>query len=117
VRLSPGRDELLWGEEVWAELERRGARFAFVPFSGRAGRGGSTGTITLSHRTDGDRTDVEAYSGRDELTYALEGPVWDRYGTFAGHPTIRGTVVWCVADRSVVIAGTRGGARFEERIA
>lgn len=44
-------------------------------------------------------------------------PVWDRYAGFAGHPWIRGTVVWSTIDRSVVIAGERGGDPFEERIA
>ena len=41
ARLRPGRHELLARDDVWAELERRGATIATVPFSGRAGRGGS----------------------------------------------------------------------------
>ena len=48
ARLRPGRVELLWGAAVWEELERRGATMAVVPFSGRAGQGGTTATIRLS---------------------------------------------------------------------
>ena len=55
-------------EDVWAELERRGATVAAVPFSGWAGEGGRVGTITLSRSTGGELVDVERWSGRDELT-------------------------------------------------
>lgn len=57
---------------------------------------------------------VERWSGLDELAHALEGPVWDRYGGFAGQPWVRGTVTWTVADRCVLIGGQRGGEAFEE---
>ena len=60
--------------------------------------------------------DVEGWSSRDELTYALEAPVWDRFGAFAGQPLIRGEVIWTAEGRSVVIAGTRGDERFEETV-
>jgi len=43
--------------------------------------------------------------------------VWDRYAQFAGHPWTRGTVTWTVADRSILIAGQRGGEAFEEALA
>ncbi|MGA2926489.1 MAG: hypothetical protein ABSG43_10925 [Solirubrobacteraceae bacterium] len=99
---------------MWRELASRGATVAIVPFSGRAGAGGTIGTIALS-RVDGEElVDVERWSGRDELAYALEAPVWDRYGRFAGQPWIRGTVTWVLPDRSVVIAGQRGSRPFEE---
>ncbi len=117
ARLHPGRGELAARQAVWEELERRGAAIAVVPFSGRAGDGGRTGTITLS-RLDGDElVDVERWSGRDELALALEGPVWDRYAGFAGHPWIRGTVTWTLADRCILIAGQRGDEAFEESLA
>jgi hypothetical protein len=51
---------------------------------------------------------------RDELAYALESPVWDRFGGFAGLPAVRGSVRWTVSDRLVVINGQRGGRAFEE---
>jgi hypothetical protein len=117
ARLRPGRGELAGREAVWEELERGGATVAVVPFSGRAGLGGTTGTITLSGFAGDELVDVERWTGRDELALALEGPVWDRYGQFAGHPWIRGTVTWSLADRCILIAGERGDEAFEEALA
>jgi hypothetical protein len=116
ARLRPGRFELVGGNEVWDELERRDASIAVVPFWGRAGRGGETERIRLSHVVGDELVDVEVWTGRDELTYTLEAPVWDRYGTFAGQPAIRGDVIWTVSDRRVVIVGRRGDIRFEEGV-
>jgi hypothetical protein len=99
---------------VWAELERRGATIAVVPFHGRAGAGGEIGTITLSRLQDGELVDVERWTGRDELADALEAPVWGRYGSFAGQPPIDGTVIWTTQDRRVVTSGTRARRRFNE---
>ncbi len=113
ARRRPARCELP-RHAVWEELERRRATIAVVPFSGRAGRGGRTDTITLSRVDGGKLVDVERWTGRDELAYALEAPIWDRYGSFAGHPFIHGTVTWTTADRLIVIAGVRGHQRFEE---
>ena len=116
ARLGPGRHELVSGESVWHELERRGAMIATVPFSGRAGRGGRIDRIVLS-RADGDElVAVERRTTRDGLGYALEAPVWDRFGSFAGQPQIAGTVTWRTADRRVVIEGRRGDNRFEELV-
>ena len=117
ARLSPGRRELAARLAAWEELKRRGVTRAVVPFSGRAGAGGTTGAITLNLVVAGELVDVERWTGGDELALALEGPVWDRYGHPAGQPQIRGTVTWAVADRRIVIAGRRGGAAFEEVIA
>jgi hypothetical protein len=116
ARLRPGRVELLWGQAVWDELAQRHATVAVVPFSSRAGRGGATATITLSRVENDQLVDVERWTSRDELAYALEAPVWDRFGVFAGQPLIRGDVIWTAADRSVVIVGTRGDERFEETV-
>jgi hypothetical protein len=69
ARLRRSRAELLWGAEVWEELERRGATIAVVPFSGQAGRGGSTATITLARVEGGQLVDVEVWSSCDELGY------------------------------------------------
>jgi hypothetical protein len=114
ARLRPGVGELLSRQAVWDELERRGATIAAVLFSGRAGQGGRIATITLSRLEGDELVDVERWSRRDEPAYALEGPVWDRYGGFAGQPWVRGTVTWTVADRCVLIGGQRGGEAFEE---
>jgi hypothetical protein len=104
-------------QKVWEELERCGATIAVVPFSGRAGAGGKAGTITLSRADRDDLVGVDRWSWRDELAYALEAPLWDRYGSFAGQPAIRGTVTWSLADRRIVIAGYRGDEAFEEVVA
>lgn len=117
ARLRPGRRELTARQAVWEELERRGATIAVVPFSGRGGHGGTTGTITLRRLVDDELVDVERPSSRDALALALEAPVWDRYGQFDGHPSIRGTVTWTLADRSIRIAGQRGGEGFEDTLA
>ena len=117
ARLRPGRGELAARQAVWDELERCGASIAVVPFSGSAGHGGTTGSVTLSRLEGGELVDVERWSGRDKLALALEGPVWDRYGQFAGHPWIRGTVTWSLADRCILIAGQRGDEPFEEALA
>ncbi|MGO9750782.1 MAG: hypothetical protein ACLP8S_30000 [Solirubrobacteraceae bacterium] len=115
ARLAPGRHEL-HGEAVWAELARLGATIAAVPFRGRAGRGGQIGTIVVS-RLDGDeRVDVAQCTLSDELAHALQAPVWERFGTFAGQPLIVGTVTWRTAERRVLIKGTRGSELFEEAL-
>ncbi len=115
ARLYPGRGELAARQAVWEELERRGATIAVVPFSGRAGDGGTTGTITLSRfrgRWARRRRamDVVATSWRSRS----RGPCGTDTRQFAGHPWIRGTVTWTVADRCILIAGQRGGEAFEE---
>ena len=114
ARMRVGRFELVFRDDVWAELERRGATVATVPFAGRAGLGGKVGTIALSRVDGGELVDVERWSGRDELAYALEAPVWDRFGQFNGHPWVRGTVTWLLCDRLVLIAGERGDVPLEE---
>jgi hypothetical protein len=113
ARLRPARRELVWRPAVWEELERRGATVAVVPFWGRAGRGGQTERIDLL-RVECERlVEVERWTSRDELCYALEAPVWERFGTFAGLPLTQGEVMWTAADRSVLIRG-RGGRMLEE---
>lgn len=113
-RLRATRGELVWRPAVWEELERRGATVAIVPFSGRSGRSGCTDTIELLRLDAGELVDVERWTSRDELCYALAAPVWDRFGTFIGHPRIRGEVVWSAENRCVVICGRREDRRFEE---
>ena len=116
ARLRPARHELFSRDDVWDELERRGATIATVPFSGRAGRGGTVERIVLSRVQGDELVDVERWTARDELDYALEAPIWDRFGSFAGQPLIAGTVIWTAADRRVVIEGRRGDKRFEELV-
>ncbi|HET9125581.1 MAG TPA: hypothetical protein VFN65_11910 [Solirubrobacteraceae bacterium] len=118
MRLYPARGELCAREDVWSELEQRGASIARVPFVGRSGRGGWTSRIELL-RVDGTAdalAEVEVWSSRDELCFALEAPVWARFGTFVGHPPITGEVVWFGDGRTVELIATRGGRRLEERL-
>lgn len=57
----------------------------------------------MLHKVDGDDlVDVERWTGRDELGYALEAPAWGCLGSFAGQPQIAGTVVWTAADLPVL---------------
>ena len=113
ARLRPGRRELVTGQSVWHELKARGTMIATVPFTGRAGRGGRIDRFVLS-RLDGDElVDAERWTSRDELRHALEAPVWDRFGSFAGQPQIAGTVTWTTADRRVVLEGRRGDEGFK----
>jgi hypothetical protein len=62
---------------------------------------------------DGPLVDRELWGG-EELAFALAAPIWDRYGSFAGHPLINGVVTWRVEERLVAISGTRGRERFTE---
>jgi hypothetical protein len=100
--------------DVWAELERRGATIVTVPFWGRAGAGGHTDRITLLRSGGEALVEVERWSSRDELCHALEAPIWERFGTFAGHPLIRGEVIWLSAGHAVEIVATRGDKPFQE---
>jgi hypothetical protein len=106
----------LFREDVWAELERRAVAVAIVPFSGRAEAGGSIGTIAMRRRGHGDAEFERWTDERDELPFALEAVVWERFGSFAGQPSVRGTVAWRVPARRIVIAGRRGDEVFEELV-
>ena len=115
-RLQAARWELVRRAAVWEELERRGATGAIVSFWGRAGRCGRTEMVTLL-RLEGDQlVEVERWRVRDELCYALEAPVWGRFGTFAGHALVRGEVLWSAGDRCVLIQARRGDRPFEELV-
>jgi hypothetical protein len=87
-----------------------------VPFSGRARRGGQTERIELLRIEGAGLAQVESWASRDELCFALEAPVWARFGTFVGQPQINGELLWLGAERVVEIVATRGGRRFEERV-
>ena len=114
--LRAARWELVRRAAVWEGLERRGATSAIVSFCGRAGRGGRTEKITLLRLDGAQVVEVERWSGRDELCYALEAPVWGRFGTFAGHPLVRREVIWSGDDRRVRIQARRGDRPFEELV-
>ena len=97
---------------VWEELERWEATTALVRFSGGGNSPGSIAAVTLEDASG--RTLARWQSGEGELPEALATPIWGRYALFRGHPRIAGLLMWDVRERQVVIAGERGGEKFEE---
>jgi hypothetical protein len=51
---------------------------------------------------------------KGELPEALAAPIWGRYALFRSHPRITGLLLWGVCERRVVVAGERGGEKFDE---
>ena len=98
------------------KLEARGATIASVPFSGLADRGGHIERIALSRLDRHELVDLERWSGRDELVYAVESPAWERFGSSGGQPQIVGTVIWTTADRRIGIEGRRLDERLEKLV-
>ncbi len=112
ARLSYGRRELFADEDVWQELERWSASVALVRFSGGGGGSGSIAAVTLE---DGDKRELARWGhGEGELPEVLAAPIWGRYALFRGHPRITGLVMWDAKERQVVVAGERGGQKFDE---
>ena len=112
ARLQRGRRELFAEEQVWEELERWEAAVALVRFSGGGGNQGSIAAVTLE---DAKKRELARWgSGEGELPEALAAPIWGRYALFRGHPRISGLLMWDVQERQVVVAGERGGQKFEE---
>jgi endogenous inhibitor of DNA gyrase (YacG/DUF329 family) len=112
ARLQRGRRELFADEQVWEELERRDTATALVRFSGGGGSPGSIAAVTLEAA---DRRELARWSGGGgELPEALADPIWGRYALFRGHPRISALLMWDVQERQVVVAGERGGEKFDE---
>ncbi len=113
ARLHPARGELgVW--DTWCALERLGATSALVRLSGGGGRQGMLESISIHA---GERK-LAGWSGagESELVGALAAPVWGRYGSFGGQPRIAATLAWSVAERSLLLTGTRATERFEETL-
>jgi len=112
ARLVPGRRELFAQQRVWEELERWEAAAALVRFSGGGGTRGSIASVTLE---DTEKRELVRWSsGEGELPEALAAPVWGRWALFRGHPPISGLLMWDVHKRQVIVAGERGGQKFDE---
>ena len=112
ARLDPGRRELFAEQGLWEELERWGAFTALVRFSGGGGSQGQVAAVTLE---DAKKRELARWSGGEgELPEALAAPVWGRYALFRGHPRITGLVMWNVRERLVMVAGERGGQKFDD---
>ena len=89
-----------------------GASVRCPSFSGGGGRPGSITAVTLE---GADKRELARWgNGEGELPEALAAPIWGRYALFRGHPRITGLVMWDAAERQVVVAGERGGRRFDE---
>jgi hypothetical protein len=82
--LRPGRDELALRDAVWEGLERRGIALAVIAFSGRAGKGGKVESITHTVVGREQPVNLERWRWPVAVVCALEAPVWDRFGAFAG---------------------------------
>ena len=64
---------------------------------------------------DADKRELARWgNGEGELPEALAAPIWGRYALFRGHPRITGLVMWDVHERQVIVAGKRGGRKFDE---
>ena len=112
ARLGPARRELLADEQVWEELGQWRASVALVRFSGGGGNPASISAVTLENEDGQELTRWS--SGEGELPEALAAPIWGRYALFRGHPRITGLLMWDARERSIAIAGERGGQKFEE---
>jgi predicted nucleic acid-binding Zn ribbon protein len=112
ARLAPGRRELFADEQVWEELERWEAASALVRFSGGGGNQGVIAVVTLE---DAQKRELARWGrGEGELPEALAAPIWGRFALFRGHPRITGLLMWDAQKRQVLVAGERGGRKFEE---
>ncbi len=112
ARLSRARRELLADQQVWEQLEQWGASMALVRFSGGGGNPGSIQAVTLKNENEDELARYS--SGEGELPGALAAPIWGRYALFRGHPPITGLLIWNARARSIQLAGTRGGQKFDE---
>jgi hypothetical protein len=111
ARLHYGRREPTT-DSVWQELEQCGAAIAIVRFSGGSGKPGSITAVTIE---DAAQHELTRWSnGQGALPEELAAPIWGRYALFRGHPRIVGMVLWNVANREVLSAGTRGDQEFDE---
>lgn len=112
ARLQGGRRELLADDQVWEELAHWQAAAALVRFAGGAGSQGSIAAVTLE---DAEKRELARWgSGEGELPEALAAAIWGRYALVRGHPRISGLLMWDVQQREVMVAGERGGHKFEE---
>ena len=114
ARLQCARGELHATEDVWRALGRAGAQLALVRFTGGGGRPGTLEGVSLQAQGSAPARLVDAV--QSELGGALAAPVWGRYGSFRSQPLIAATLRWSVAERSLLLAGTRGTERFQETL-
>lgn len=114
ARRGPARRELAVSDAIWRALERIAASVALVRFAAGRGLPASVEVVALA----GDGSELGRWqAGESELADALAAPVWARYGSFRGQPPITATLRWSVAERSLTLAGSRGGEPFAQTLA
>lgn len=96
-------------DEVFAEIRKRDANLAVVSFSGGNDEGGAD-SITLYMRTVTDKQTSSIEVGTvepdsDDFAVALEQPVRDKYGSFAGDFDVSGDLKWDATARTCVMTG------------
>ena len=114
VRLSAARGELRSLEEVWRALERLGASGAPGALLGRRRPPRNPREPQHRRRRSGTRSVGGRERARRRARRARYGR--GRYGSFRTQPPIRAALAWNVVERSLVLAGTRGGERFEQTL-
>ena len=85
-----------------------------VPFSGRAGVGRRTDTITLLRPEGEELVEVERWTGSRRALSRARGARLGSLRHLRRASAGRGEVIWSAEDRCVVIRGTRGERPFEE---
>lgn len=86
-------------DEIFDKLAELGITSVEVPFSGGNDEGYAERPIAKPDGNTGLAT-VD-----DEFIEALEAPIYDEYGSFAGDFSVYGTLVWRVATRTVRMMG------------
>ncbi len=89
-------------EQVFAELATRGVHTARVEFAGGGDEGDAEDSEQIEHsvRVCCDRND-SAGDGDSALSHALQDPIYERWGGFAGAFSVSGHCIWHVPDRKV----------------
>jgi hypothetical protein len=107
-------EEELNQKEVLALLKKKGIEKVTVKFSGGHDSGGTDGIEFEVLGETVQWTEKEVDTIRVGLFDALEAPVWDRYGSFAGEFNVYGEVVWDVKEEKVHIRGSEEVCNTEE---
>lgn len=104
-------DEYLDGQRqlAFARLKEKGVARAEVEFSGGYDEGG-VDSISLY---DSEGIVVEKLNVEDGFGEVLSIPIYEKYWSFAGEPSVTGVVSWDVANETITISGDER-SYFEE---
>jgi hypothetical protein len=122
--------------EVLAELKNRGIAKVAIDFSGGNDEGGPESTVAT--RADGEAValperayvgftlnrdtrqweaarEFEGQAARDQaLMVALEGPIHDHWGGFAGEFSVQGTLTWTTATGEAKLVYSESVQHYED---